>query len=43
MGLVNNISMVPVLSSSEKKRMVIAGIKNKKIQGAREKKPSRPA
>ena len=37
-GLVNNNSNVPVLFSSEKSRIVIAGIRNIKIDGARIKK-----
>ena len=37
-GFVSNNSKVPVLFSSEKSRIVIAGIKNIKIEGARMKK-----
>ncbi len=37
-GFVFNISIVPDLNSSEKLRMVMAGTKNKKNQGAIKKK-----
>ncbi len=42
-GLVTNKTIVTDLFSSEKDRMVIAGIRNKKIQGATPKKLSNEA
>ena len=42
-GLVRINSIVPVLSSSEKKRIVKAGIKSKNTQGAKKKNPFSPA
>ena len=42
-GFVRSNSIVPILISSEKKRIVNAGIKNKNTQGAIKKSPSRPA
>ena len=42
-GLVRSNSIVPILISSEKKRIVNAGIKNKNTHGAIKKSPSRPA
>ena len=42
-GLVTNISMVPVRFSSAKLRIVTAGTKNRKTQGARMKRLSKLA
>jgi hypothetical protein len=42
-GLVKSNSIVPVLNSSAKARMVMAGIKNKKINGATWKKEVKSA
>ena len=39
-GLVIKVSIVPALYSSEKERMLIAGIRNKKINGESVKKVS---
>jgi hypothetical protein len=43
MGFVSNSSNVPCFFSSEKLRMVIAGIKKMKIQGDNRKKEDRSA
>ena len=40
-GLVNSSSKVPLFFSSANERMVIAGIKIKKTQGANANKPSK--
>ena len=42
-GFVRSNSKVPLLISSEKNRIVNAGIKNKNTHGAIKKSPSRPA